>query len=91
MDNTTNILTADAPPGSLHPMVRRFMDGPNSIGAQECRGDFWIKLEEAQKQAGGGYSVERIADMKLKDIVNVLAQNGIRMTYDERWHINAVA
>ena len=67
------------------------MVGPNCIEAQECRGDFWCKLEEAMQQAGGGYPIERIADMKLKDIVDALAQNGIRMIYDERWHINAVA
>lgn len=65
------------------------MDDPNYIEAQECRGDFWCKLEEAMQQAGGGYPVERLANMKLKEIVDVLAQNGIRMTYDDHWHINA--
>ena len=60
------------------------------IEAIECRGDFWLKLEEAMRQAHGGYPIERIADMKLKDIVDVLAQNGIRMTYHADWHISAL-
>lgn len=67
-----------------------FMDGPNCIEAQECRGDFWCKLEEAMRQAGGGYSIEKIAQMKLIDVVNTLAQNGIRMTYDQHWHIDTI-
>jgi len=67
------------------------MNEENHIAAQECRGDFWVKLEEAMEQAGGGHSVQRLADMKLSGIVDMLAQNGIRMTFDSKWHINEVA
>ena len=61
-----------------------------SIEAQTCRGDFWNKLEEALAQAGGCIPVERLADMKLSEVVNTLAQNGIRMTYRDEWHIEAL-
>jgi hypothetical protein len=58
------------------------MNGPNCIEAHECRGDFWIMMREAVIQAGGCPSiVERYADKPLKDVVEILAQNGIRMVY----------
>lgn len=63
------------------------MTGPNRLEAQECRGDFWLKLEEAIEQAGGRIPIEQLSEMKLKDVVAILAQNGIRMTHDEKWHI----
>ena len=65
-------------------------DGPNGLCAQECRGDFWNRLEQAMEQAGGGMSIERLAEMKLSDVVNTLAQNGIRMVYDHSFHIDSV-
>lgn len=64
-------------------------DGPNGLLANECRGDFWNKLQEAMEQCGGP-PAHRLATMPLKDAVDLLAQNGIRMTYNEDWHINAV-
>ena len=42
------------------------------------------------EQAGGGPRVYRLATLPLKDVIDLLAQNGIRMTYHEDWHINAV-
>lgn len=63
------------------------MNGPDCIEAQACRGDFWCKLETAMQQCGGGIPIERLSEMPLKDIVDILAQNGIRMTYDPSWHI----
>lgn len=65
-------------------------DGPNGLLANECRGDFWNKLQEGMELAGGGVNVEKLASMSLKDVVDLLAQNGIRMTYHEDWHIDAV-
>lgn len=60
------------------------------IEALECRGDFWDKLEQACDQAGGGGPIESLSEMKLKDVVDFLAQNGIRMTYRDEWHIKAL-
>ncbi len=63
------------------------MDGPDCIEAEECRGDFWLKFEEAVFQAGGNFSVEKAAAMNFGEIVNILAQNGIRMTFSPDWTI----
>jgi hypothetical protein len=62
--------------------------GPNGLDAQVCRGDFWLKLEEAMKQAHGNPDLERLRKMTLEEACNLLAQNGIRMTFKEEWHIN---
>ena len=59
------------------------MTGPHCLEAQECRGDFWNTLETAMGECGGGFPIERIAKMSLEDVVEVLAQNGIRMVYIE--------
>lgn len=66
------------------------MTGPNCIEAQECRGDFWLKLKEAIELAGGNSNLEGLPELPLKEVVNILAQNGIRMTYREEWHINNI-
>ena len=59
-----------------------------NIEAHECRGDFWLMLEEAIDQAGGCLNVEDLAEMPLREVVDRLAQNGIRMTYHKEWHLN---
>lgn len=47
-------------------------------------------MREAVIQAGGCPSiVERYADKPLKDVVELLAQNGIRMVYSPAAHIEA--
>lgn len=66
-------------------------DGPDCFEAQVCRGDFYEMLREALEQCHGSndqIAIERYQKMKLEDIVNVLAQNGIRMVYIESKHIN---
>ena len=63
------------------------MTNQTEIRAHASRGDFWLKLEEAMEQAGGGIPIDRLAEMKLKDVVGILAQNGIRMVHDDKWHI----
>lgn len=65
-------------------------DGPNGLLANECRGDFWNKLHKALEQCGGGSILPVLAKLPLKEVVDMLAQNGIRMTYHEDWHINSV-
>jgi hypothetical protein len=80
------------------------MTGPDCLEAQECRGDFWLMLEEALKKCGGRtdtifkegrcclteIKIPAYADMPLRDVVDVLAQNGIRMIYMADKHIDAV-
>lgn len=65
-------------------------EGPDGIKAQQCRGDFWIMLEAAMAQAGGHIPIEQLANMPLKDAVDLLAQNGIRMVYSLSWHIDTI-
>lgn len=65
-------------------------DGPDCPEAQECRGDFWLTMREAVIQCGGCPSlVERFADRPLREVVDHLAQNGIRMVYIPEAHIEA--
>lgn len=45
------------------------------------RGDFWLTLMESIDQAGGSISIEKLADMKVRDMVELLAPNGIRVVY----------
>jgi hypothetical protein len=40
------------------------------------------------KQAHGNPDLERLRKMTLEEACNLLAQNGIRMTFKEEWHIN---
>jgi len=61
--------------------------GPNGLDAQACRGDFWLKLEEAMEQAGGCVNLERLRKMTIEEACNLLAQNGIRMVFNKEWHI----
>jgi len=63
------------------------MTNQTEIRAHVCRGDFWLRLEEAMEQAGGSIPLDRLAEMKLKDVVDILAQNGIRMVHEDKWHI----
>lgn len=59
-------------------------DGPHSPKAQDCRLDFWFKLQEAMRATQGYIPLSKLAEMKLKDIIELLAQNGIRMTYSDK-------
>jgi hypothetical protein len=54
-----------------------------------CLDDFWIMMRDAVMQCGGHPKiVEEFADRPLKDAVELLAQNGIRMVYLEDKHIS---
>ncbi len=59
----------------------------NEIAAEFCRVDFWLMMEKALKEASGRFdclgeiSYSNYAEMKLYQVVDVLAQNGIRMVY----------
>lgn len=81
------------------------MNGPDCIEAQECRGDFWVMLQEAVAQAGGCPAIvlggvaalgpfparPALADTPLREVVELLAQNGIRMVYLPGKHISALS
>lgn len=64
-----------------------------SLEAELCRVDFYYKLEQAIKQCGGASDpriISELQDRKLSEVVNILAQNGIRMTYDKSWHMDCL-
>ena len=61
----------------------------DNIKQQLCREDFYLMLENACKQAGSG-NTKKIKDMKLRDVVDILAHNGIRMVYMSEKHMNSI-
>lgn len=67
------------------------MNGPNCIEAQMCRADFYLKLAEALEKSGGcshPHTIERYQNLRLSDFVDIVAQNGLRITFNKEWHIN---
>lgn len=68
------------------------MNGQNCINAQFCRADFYYQLATALKQCGGRHdktAIDDLQQMSLWQVVDLLAQNGIRMTYSPEWHLNS--
>lgn len=55
-----------------------------------CREDFYVMLEEAYQQAGGGIPIPKIKSMPFDEVVNVLAQNGLRMVYLPDKHLDSL-
>lgn len=55
-----------------------------------CRGDFYLMLQNAMLQAGGNSNIDKLKLMSLSEVVNLLAQNGIRMVYMPDRHMDAV-
>lgn len=61
--------------------------------AQVCRADFYNKLTDALAQCGGAHTpqaIEEYQKMPLWKVVDILAQNGIRMVYQEESHIEKI-
>jgi hypothetical protein len=61
----------------------------DNIKQQLCREDFYLMLENACAQAGGG-NLKKLRDMKLRDVVDILAHNGVRMVYMPEKHMNSI-
>ena len=61
-----------------------------SLEALECRGDFYLTFKEAVAAAGGNPDmVDAMADSPLSEIVDVIAQNGLRIVYVPHAKISA--
>ena len=56
---------------------------------QLCRDDFYLMFDNALLQAGGG-DTERFKKMTFRDVVDTLAQNGIRMVYMPDRHMDSI-
>ena len=61
----------------------------DNIKQQLCREDFYLMLQNACLQAGGG-NAEKFKKLTLEEVVNMLAQNGIRMVYMPEKHMNSI-
>jgi hypothetical protein len=61
----------------------------NDIKVKLCQDDFYLMMRNACLQAGGG-DVEKLKRMSLSDVVNMLAQNGIRLVYMPEKHMDSV-
>lgn len=62
----------------------------NEMKTQICRDDFYLMMRNAVIEAGGADDVEKWKRMKLEDLVNLLANNGVRMVYLPERHMDAV-
>jgi hypothetical protein len=63
----------------------------NDTKANICRDDFYLMLQNAMLQAGGGSSVDRLKLLPLSEVVDQLAQNGIRMVYMADRHMDSLS
>ena len=54
-----------------------------------CRTDFRIMMEEAFKQAGGNPG--GVYDMKMRDFIDIVAQNGIRLVYFPEKNVDSLS
>jgi hypothetical protein len=62
----------------------------NDIKEKICQDDFYLMMRNAVLQAGGADNLEKWKNMTLVQLVNILAQNGIRMVYMSEKHMNCV-
>lgn len=62
----------------------------DEIKAQVCRTDFYEMFKSAMESAGGNGNFSMWNNMRFEDVVKVIAQNGLRIVYDENKHMNAV-
>ena len=55
-----------------------------------CRNDFYGMLKAAMEQAGGKIDITQFKTLTLVEVVNIVAQNGIRMVFMEDKHMDAL-
>jgi hypothetical protein len=60
----------------------------NELKTQICREDFYFMMRNAVLQAGGADKLEEWKKMKLEDLVNRFANNGIRIVYMPEKHMD---
>lgn len=71
-------------------MNSEFQDGPHCVDAQLCRADFYARFADALEQAGGSNdpaAIERYQNMPLWEVVDIIAQNGLRIVFSREWHV----
>lgn len=60
----------------------------NELKTQFCREDFYFMMRNAIIQTGGPDKLEEWKKMKLEDLVNRFAHNGIRIVYMPEKHMD---
>lgn len=62
----------------------------NDIKVKLCQDDFYLMMQNAVLQAGGADNLSKWKTMRLDELVNLFAQNGIRMVYMPEKHMDAL-
>jgi len=62
----------------------------NDIKVKLCIDDFYLMMQNAVLQSGGADNLSRWKTMRLEELVNLFAQNGIRIVHMPEKHINAL-
>ena len=62
----------------------------NDIKVKLCQDDFYLMMRNAVLQAGGGDNLSKWKGMKLEELVNLFAQNGIRIVHIPEKHMNNI-
>jgi hypothetical protein len=62
----------------------------SDIKIQLCKDDFYLMMRNAVIQAGGSDNVQKWKSMPLDELVNLFAQNGIRMVHMPEKHMNSI-
>lgn len=62
----------------------------NDIKVQLCKDDFYLMMRNAVIQAGGTDNVSKWKQMRLDELVNLFAQNGIRIVHMPEKHMNSI-
>ena len=62
----------------------------NDIKVKLCQDDFYLMMRNAVIQAGGADNLSKWKGMKLDELVNLFAQNGIRLVYMPEKHMDSV-
>jgi len=58
------------------------------VAVHECRGHFWHVLSNAIQQAGGSrHLMDDLIEAPFYEVVDLLAQNGLRMIYLPQFHV----
>lgn len=62
----------------------------NDIKVKLCQDDFYLMMRNAVLQAGGTDNLYKWKGMKLEELVNLFAQNGIRMVHMPEKHMDCL-